>query len=105
MASLRFIAALALTWGLLVPWAGAQSPDKGVPASHGSPVAGTVSPGVDGGAWRYVSVLAQYQPYAEQPLASWPEANATVQRIGGWRAYAQEMRAPAPAPTPQGAQP
>jgi hypothetical protein len=40
----------------------------------------------------YRSVLERYQPYSEQPVGSWPEANDTVGRIGGWRAYAREVQ-------------
>ena len=57
------------------------------------------------------------RPFADQPVAPWAQSNATVGRIGGWRAYAREASggpqapetqpaAPAPqpaAPTPQGA--
>ncbi|MBL8346326.1 MAG: hypothetical protein JNN03_12850 [Rubrivivax sp.] len=36
------------------------------------------------------STLTQYQRHTEQPVGSWKEANETVNRIGGWRAYARE---------------
>lgn len=36
------------------------------------------------------SALEGYQPYAEQEVRSWREANDLVGRIGGWRAYARE---------------
>lgn len=51
----------------------------------------------------YQSSLARYQRYAEQPVGSWREANETVNRIGGWRAYAREASqadAPAASSTP-----
>lgn len=38
----------------------------------------------------YFSVFGQYQRYQEEAVTSWPEANATVGRIGGWRFYAEE---------------
>lgn len=38
----------------------------------------------------YFSVFGQYQRYQEEAVASWPEANANVGRIGGWRFYAEE---------------
>jgi hypothetical protein len=104
MVFIRFFSMLALAWGLLLPLAQAQS--LAAPASAArSPGGVDTAPTAQGGAWRYVSVFAQYQPYAEQALASWPDANATVQRIGGWRAYAREMQAPAAAPAPAGATP
>ena len=42
----------------------------------------------------YRSALSTYRPYAEQSVGSWREANETVNRIGGWRAYAREAREP-----------
>ena len=38
----------------------------------------------------YFSVFGQYHRYQEEAVASWPEANANVGRIGGWRFYAEE---------------
>lgn len=43
------------------------------------------------------SSLAGYRRLAEQPVGSWREANETVNRIGGWRAYAREASQPAAA--------
>jgi hypothetical protein len=52
----------------------------------------------------YQSSLSRYQRYAEQPVTSWRQANDTVNRIGGWRAYAREGQqadaAAAPASSP-----
>lgn len=104
MVFVRFFSMLALAWGLLLPLAWAQSPASATPTPSAPNGLGTAATG-QGGAWRYVSVLAQYQPYAEQAVASWTDANATVQRIGGWRAYAQEMQAPTAVPAPAGAKP
>ena len=67
------------TWALLA--AGAAAAQAGPPP--GAP-AGTP--------FSYRSVLEQYQPYAEQPVGSWRDANDTVGRIGGWRAYAREVQ-------------
>ena len=106
MVFIRFFSMLALAWGLLLPLAQAQSlaaPDSASAAR--SPGGVDTAPTAQGAAWRYVSVLGHYQPYAEQALASWPDANATVQRIGGWRAYAREIQAPAAAPAPAGGTP
>jgi hypothetical protein len=38
----------------------------------------------------YQSSLRDYKPLAEQRVGSWKDANDTVSRIGGWRAYARE---------------
>lgn len=35
-------------------------------------------------------------PPAEVPVGSWKDANDTVARIGGWRAYAREAARPEP---------
>jgi hypothetical protein len=49
----------------------------------------------------YRSALEGYQPFAETKAVPWKEANDTVGRIGGWRAYAKEA---APAPKPAASQ-
>lgn len=43
----------------------------------------------------YRSALAGYRALAEEELLPWPETNRTVERIGGWRAYAREAQQPA----------
>lgn len=43
----------------------------------------------------HVSPLARYKPAGETRLGDWKAANDTVNRIGGWRAYAREAQAPA----------
>ena len=49
----------------------------------------------------YASPLVRFRFAGEIKLGSWQEANATVTRIGGWRAYAREAQAPAaPASVP-----
>jgi hypothetical protein len=40
------------------------------------------------------SVLSRYKPMTDQKLGSWREANDTVARIGGWRAYLKESQTP-----------
>lgn len=39
------------------------------------------------------SALAGYRPAHEVTVGSWKDANGTVNRIGGWRAYAREAAA------------
>jgi hypothetical protein len=46
------------------------------------------------------SALAAYRPAHDVPVGSWKDANDTVTRIGGWRAYAREPAAPSSAPAP-----
>ena len=56
----------------------------------------------------YESSLARYRPYRDAKPIGWREANETVNRIGGWRAYAREAQQSdaagaakeVPAPTP-----
>ena len=58
----------------------------------------------------YTSSLARYRTVGETPVTSWKDANDTVSRIGGWRAYAREASQPdpagaAPLPPPDAAAP
>jgi hypothetical protein len=46
----------------------------------------------------YRSPLAQYRRLGDEQAISWREANDTVTRIGGWRAYAREAQQPDAAP-------
>lgn len=39
----------------------------------------------------YKSTLSDFQPYTDQTIQSWSEANDRVGRIGGWRSYAKEL--------------
>ena len=47
----------------------------------------------------YRPVFEGYQPYADQAVGNWRDANDTVGRIGGWREYAREVAAPGEAPS------
>lgn len=38
----------------------------------------------------YRSALEGYQPYTDEKIVNWKEANETAGRIGGWREYAKE---------------
>lgn len=42
------------------------------------------------------SALEDYRPYTEEKTVNWKEANDSVGRIGGWRAYAKEAAQPEP---------
>ena len=48
----------------------------------------------------YRSALEGYQPYTDEKVVNWKEANDNTGQIGGWRAYAKEA---GEAPTPEGA--
>jgi len=53
----------------------------------------------------YASPLARFRSAGEIKLGSWQEANETVTRIGGWRAYARETSQPEPAAQPDASRP
>lgn len=38
------------------------------------------------------SAFETYQPFTEEALLPWKEANETVGRVGGWKAYAREAQ-------------
>lgn len=46
---------------------------------------------------QYASAIGDYQAYVDQPVQSWQQANDRVGRIGGWRAYAKEVKTGMPA--------
>lgn len=46
---------------------------------------------------QYSSAISAYQDYTDQQVQSWREANDRVGRIGGWRAYAKEIKTGEPA--------
>ena len=43
----------------------------------------------------YHSAFDSYQRYQDDKPTAWKQANDTVHQRGGWRAYAQELQAPA----------
>lgn len=53
----------------------AQAPAPAAPAASG-----------------FQSALEGYQPYTDEKMVPWKEANDSVGRIGGWRAYAKEAQ-------------
>ena len=46
----------------------------------------------------HTSAFTAYRRHAEVEPIGWRDANDTVARIGGWRAYAREAAAASPAP-------
>ena len=52
------------------------------------PAAATAEPASTG----FRSALDGYQPYTDEKIRSWKDANDTTARIGGWRAYAKESQ-------------
>ncbi len=95
--------ALAAAFALAATWGHAQTVDaqattpravKAPPASRPDPLdaRAPVAPLV------HRSALGAWRSVGDVPVGSWKDANETVNRIGGWRAYAREAAAPA-APT------
>ena len=68
-----------LVWLMVVPGAWAQSTTSVVTAKSAAPALPLAPVNTNGLA--YVSVFAQYKAYAEQAVSSWPQANATVERL------------------------
>ena len=46
------------------------------------------------------SAWTRYQPWRDDAVGDWRQANAEVARIGGWRVYARETAPPAKAVSP-----
>ncbi len=46
---------------------------------------------------QYRSLISTYEPYNDQAVRPWREANDRVQRIGGWRSYAKDVSDKTPA--------
>ena len=46
----------------------------------------------------YQSAFSRYRLLSDEKPVSWRDANDTVTRIGGWRAYAREAQQPDPIP-------
>ena len=48
---------------------------------------------------QHAGSVAGYRRHTDVQAVPWAEANATVGRVGGWRAYAREAARPEPAPS------
>ncbi|MDB5944129.1 MAG: hypothetical protein JWQ13_3695 [Ramlibacter sp.] len=46
----------------------------------------------------YQSAFEGYRPFEAGAVQDWRKSNETVREVGGWRAYAREMRGPARPP-------
>ena len=77
--------ALAL---LAMPWPAIGQGDRPLPRPDPLDAQAAVPPFV------HASALAFYRRLGEVPVGSWREANDTVTRIGGWRAYTREASQP-----------
>ena len=61
-------------------------------AQHDHPA--TVPPTSNPVTLKFDSVLSHYRPMTDQKIGSWRDANDTVTRVGGWRAYLKESQTP-----------
>lgn len=53
--------------------------------------AGAANPAPQPQAVPYRSTFESYQPFSDQKIIPWRQANETVGKVGGWRAYAKEV--------------
>jgi hypothetical protein len=83
-AALRSFAVPLAALSLALPCAAQTRPD---PLDAAAPVPAPT----------YSSSLGSFRSSGDDKPVPWKEANDTTARIGGWRAYAREARAPAPA--------
>jgi hypothetical protein len=85
--------ALAMILPILVPLSAAA---QDLPSGTVSPswTAGPLDPNAPVPAITHQSALGTYRPWAEAAKVPWREANETVTRIGGWRAYLKEAQRP-----------
>lgn len=85
-------------WALL--FAATLAPAQGASPSAGRP--DPLDPQARVPATIYRSPLAGFGRLGDDKRVPWQEANATVNRIGGWRTYAREAQQPEPAASAPG---
>lgn len=88
--------AVAVALSFLAVSAFAQTPHNHAGMAEAKSAAAPVAAPV-ANVLRYESVFARYKSYRDETMGSWREANETVDRIGGWRAYAKEAQQLEPA--------
>jgi hypothetical protein len=76
----------------LLPWVAAMSSMAALTVSAQSAPQVPAAPTQAGQAQGYRSAFEEYQPFTDEKVLSWKQANDTVGRIGGWRAYAKEAQ-------------
>ena len=83
---------LTLLW-LAAPWlASPARPALAAGTDDGAQPVDFVAPALP-----YTSIFIGYRNYRDEPVGSWPAANDTVGRLGGWRYYLEEAAEPDPA--------
>ena len=82
---------LTLLW-LVATWTGSSSrPALAAGTDDGAPPVDFVAPALP-----YTSIFTEYRKFRDEPVGSWPAANDTVGRLGGWRYYLEEAAEPDP---------
>lgn len=79
---------------LALPVMAQVTPVPAAPAPASSASAATAQPAPS--ALPYASAFEGYQTFSEEKVRPWKESNTTVEKIGGWRAYAKEAAEPQP---------
>lgn len=74
----------------LLPWMAALSSMAALGASAQSAAPAERAPRAQAAPYR--STLERYQPFADEKVLPWKQSNETVDKIGGWRAYAKEAQ-------------
>lgn len=89
---------------LPLPWIAALSSLAGltVSAQPALPLSASANHAPQAQAAPYRSTLESYQPFADEKLLPWKQANDTVGKVGGWRAYAKEAHDGAADEAPRG---
>ena len=75
-------------------------PPDAARASPPEPPRAGPSPSTASTGLKHRSAFEQYVPFSDGPSTPWREANDTVGRRGGWKAYAEEAARPASATSP-----
>ena len=86
--------AVAVALSVFAVSASAQAPHNHAAMAEATPAAAVTGVPSATNALRYESVFIRYKSYRGEKTSSWREANETVDRIGGWRAYAKESQQP-----------
>ena len=86
--------AVAVALSLFAVSAFAQTPHNHAAMVPAKPAAAAIVAPPPTNALGYESVFTRYKSYRDEKTGSWREANDTVERIGGWRAYAKEAQQP-----------
>lgn len=75
---------------LLLPWMAVLSSTATVSAQPAPQVSPPPSQAGQAPTANYRSTLEGYRPFTDEKILPWKQANDTVGKIGGWRAYAKE---------------